>query len=99
MQNNKLSSRPPAKKPIEEFILAAEHKKRDHDYHKPKEEEMYPWKNPSIREDVQKVFTVKLPEEYILKIKFISDKTNKSQQKIIREILCHEIDKIIEGLI
>ena len=34
MQNNKLSSRPPAKKPIEEFILAAEHKKREHDYHK-----------------------------------------------------------------
>ncbi len=60
---------------------------------------MYPWNNPSIREDVQKVFTVKLPEEYILKIKFISDKTNKSQQKIVREIVCHEIDKIIEGLI
>ena len=55
-----------------------EHKKRDHDYHKPKEEEMYPWKNPNIREDVHKVFTVKLQEEYILKIKFICKRSGKA---------------------
>jgi hypothetical protein len=98
MQNNKLSARPPVKKPIEEFILAAEHKKSDYDYHKAKSEMPYPWQNPNIREDVQKVFTVKLPEEYILKIKYISDKTNKSQQKIIREIICNEVDKCIAHL-
>jgi len=95
MQVNKIISRPPSKNPVEEFILAAEQKKKDHEYNKPKTEVVYPWHDPSVREDVQKVFTVKLPEEYILKIKYISDKTNKSQQKIIREIICHEVDKII----
>ena len=98
MQNNKLTSRPPSKKPIEEFILAAEQRKEDFDYNKPKIEEIYPWQDSLVRSDVQKVFTVKLPEEYILKIKFISDTTNKSQQKIVREIVCHEIDSIISQL-
>jgi hypothetical protein len=57
------------------------------------------WLDPLVRKDLQKVFTAKLSEEYILKIKYISDRTNKSQQKIVREILCEEIDKIINGLI
>jgi hypothetical protein len=98
MQTNKLTSHPPSKKPIDEFILAAEQKKKDYDYNKPKIEELYPWQNSVVREDVQKVFTVKLPEEYILKIKFLSDKTNKSQQKIVREIICHEVNKLISQL-
>ena len=98
MQNNKLTSHPPSKKPVEEFILAAEQRKEDSDYNKTKIGEIYPWQDSAVRADVQKVFTVKLPEEYILKIKFISDKTNKSQQKIVREIVCHELDSIISQL-
>ncbi|MFU7500267.1 MAG: hypothetical protein ACJBCI_00915 [Candidatus Tisiphia sp.] len=98
MQTNKISSHPPSKKPVEEFILGAEQKKYDNEYNKHKVEIIYPWQASSIRGDVQKVFTAKLPEEYILKIKFISDKTNKSQQKIIREIICQEVNKIISQL-
>ena len=98
MQNNKLTSHPPSKRPIEEFILAAEQRKEDSDYNNSKIEEIYPWQDSLVRSDVQKVFTVKLPEEYILKIKFISDKTNKSQQKIVREIVCHEVDSIVSQL-
>ena len=99
MQNNKLTSHPPSKKPVEEFILAAEQRREDSDYNnKTKIGEIYPWQDSTVRADVQKVFTVKLPEEYILKIKFISDKTNKSQQKIVREIVCHEVDSIVSQL-
>ena len=98
MQNNKLTSHPPSKKPVEEFILAAEQRREDSDYNKTKIGEIYPWQDSLVRSDVQKVFTVKLPEEYILKIKFISDKTNKSQQKIVREIVCHEVDNIVSQL-
>jgi len=98
MQNNKLTSHRPSKRPIEEFILAAEQRKEDSDYNNSKIEEIYPWQDSLVRSDVQKVFTVKLPEEYILKIKFISDKTNKSQQKIVREIVCHEVDSIVSQL-
>ena len=94
MEANKISSRPPAKKPVEEFILGAEKR------HSPTNriETNLPWLDPSVRKDLQKVFTAKMSEEYILKIKYISDKTNKSQQKIVREILCTEIDRIIERL-
>jgi len=98
MQNNKLTSHPPSKRPIKEFILAAEQRKEDSEYNNSKIEEIYPWQDSLVRSDVQKVFTVKLPEEYILKIKFISDKTNKSQQKIVREIVCHEVDSIVSQL-
>jgi hypothetical protein len=75
------------------FIVDKEYKK------KIKIENNFPWLDPLVRKDLQKVFTAKLSEEYILKIKYISDRTNKSQQKIVREILCEEIDKIINDLI
>ena len=97
MQANKISSHPPSKKPVEEFILGAE-KRKISEANKVKIEDDFPWLDPVVRKDLQKVFTAKLSEEYILKIKYISDRTNKSQQKIVREILCEEIDKIIEKL-
>lgn len=97
MQANKISSHPPSKKPVEEFILGAE-KRKISETNKVKIEDDFPWLAPVVRKDLQKVFTAKLSEEYILKIKYISDRTNKSQQKIVREILCEEIDKIIEKL-
>ena len=97
MQSNKISARPPAKKPIEEFILAAESKGNVH--RQSLANTYLPWQENGVRKDVQKVFTAKLSEEYLMKIKFISDKTNKSQQKIIREIIYQEIDKLIDRLI
>ena len=83
---SKITSRPP-KKSVQEFILEAEKIKPE-----VARTALFPWELESIRSDVQKVFTVKLPEEYIIKIKYLSDKTNKSQQKIIREIIQKEID-------
>lgn len=98
MQTSKISAHPPLKKPLEEFILGAEQRKGGYDLNRYKNDVVYPWQEPTIRKDVQKVFTAKLPEEYILKIKYISEKTNKSQQKIIREIISHEIDKLLQQL-
>ena len=98
MHFNKISSHPPSKKSLEDFISEAGERKREQGSNKQQiVENSYPWNDPMIRADIQKVFTVKLPEEYILKIKFISDKTNKSQQKIVREIICQEIDKLLSG--
>lgn len=96
MQFDKISSHPPSKKSLEEFISEAGEKKKEQSINKQQKiENCYPWNDPMVRADIQKVFTVKLPEEYILKIKFLSEKTNKSQQKIIREIICQEIDKFL----
>ena len=97
MQNNKITSRPPTKKSLQDFILEAE-KKDDYQEEKVSISKCYPWEDERVREDVQKVFTVKLPEAYILKIKYISTMTNKSQQKIVREIICNGLDTDIKKL-
>lgn len=97
MQNNKITSRPPVKKSVHDFILEAE-RKVDNKEQVENTSKSYPWEDKQIREDVQKVFTVKLPEAYILKIKYISEITNKSQQKIIREIICENLDAFIKEL-
>jgi hypothetical protein len=98
MEDNKISSRPIVKKSAHEFILEAERQSKK----KYKEEEDYkrqlPWQSAQVRQDVQKVFTVKLQEEYILKIKYISEQTNKSQQKIVREIISTTIDNMLKDL-
>ena len=98
MQDNKITSRPPTKKSVEDFILEAEKKGKIAEQEKVNTLKPYPWENEQVRDDVQKVFTVKLPEAYILKIKYISEMTNKSQQKIIREIICNELDVYIKKL-
>ena len=98
MHNNKITSRPPEKKSVQDFILDAENKNKNEIKQKNIKIE-YPWEKIEVRSDVQKVFTAKLPEEVIIKIKYISEKTNNSQQKIVREIIKSGIDNIIAELI
>ncbi|MCE2993399.1 MAG: hypothetical protein ACK5WS_06105 [Alphaproteobacteria bacterium] len=64
----------------------------------PAREEILPWQQLFLRDDVKKVFSIQLPEKYILKLKYISNKTNISQQKLARDILCKEIDNLLEEL-
>lgn len=97
MQGNKITSHPPKQRTAQEFILDAE--KRTTNKDKVSIEEVcYPWVTTDVRPDVQKVFTVKLIEEYILKIKYISEVTNKSQQKIVREIISAGVDETLKSL-
>ena len=97
MEGNKITPRPPRQRTAQDFILEAE-KKVAHKEEVVVEKERYPWVGNGERSDVQKVFTVKLIEEYILKIRYISEVTNKSQQKIVREIINTGIDKIIKSM-
>lgn len=98
MQNNRITSHPP-KKTAEDFILEAASGSQKRVFNELKvKNRAYPWDEEYVREDVQKVFTVKLPEAYILKIKFISELTNKSQQKIVREIVCASVDEVLKEL-
>ena len=100
MQDNKITSHPPKKSTVEmeEFILGAEKKGTKDDKYKQKIKK-FPWEDSSVRDDVTKAFTAQLPEEYILKIKFLSDYTNKSQQKIVREIICQQVDKLLANFL
>ena len=100
MTKSKLSARPSARSSIDkkamEFIEAAGEVKAVSILHHRLD---LPWLDPMVRTDICKVFTLKMPEDYLEKIKYISAKTNKSQQKIVREMVCAEVDKIIAKLV
>jgi hypothetical protein len=98
MEFNKIKGVPSLKAQEEsknEFIKSAEKKtttdKKTHN--------SFPWNEPHVRNDIKKAFTVHLPEEYVLKLQYIKKLTNKSQQKVAREAICQEIDKILTDLI
>lgn len=81
-----MTSAPP-KKSVQDFISAAEKSGGSNNFQRRNS----PWTN--ARGDVQKAFTVKLSEEYLMKIKFLSESTNKSQQKIVREAISERVDE------
>lgn len=65
---------------------------------KQKKKKSYPWEDEKVREDVNKYVNLRLPEPYLLKLKYLSEQTNKSQQVIIREHLLPALDKEIKEL-
>lgn len=58
----------------------------------------YPWQEPGIRDDVLKVYNLRLPEPYLLKLKYIADNTPDSMQKFCLQIIQEAIDKKIDDL-
>jgi hypothetical protein len=61
--------------------------------------EPYPWEAPGIRADVAKVYNVRLPEPYLLKLKYIANHTPNSMQQFCLKSLLPAIDAQIEALI
>jgi len=98
---SELKSRPPVKPAanaadLDAFLNGAEKKVTA----KParKIEEVYPWEKAGVREDVTKVYNVRLPEPYLLKLKYIAEHTPNSMQKFCLNVLKDAIDKEIENL-
>jgi ABC-type uncharacterized transport system ATPase subunit len=46
-----------------------------------------PWKSESVRNNVKKMFILRLPEAEFLMLQYLQKKTNKSMQKICLDIL------------
>jgi len=96
---SELKSRPPAKaKPdLDAFISGAEKKTST----KPAQQKTasYPWEDSGIREDVTKIYNLRLSEPYLLKLKFIAKNTPDSMQKFCLNVLQDAIDVKIEELI
>lgn len=61
-------------------------------------DEQYPWEAPHVREDVIKAVNLRLSEPYLLKLQYLSEKTRKSQQELIRECLLPWLDEQIAQL-
>jgi hypothetical protein len=94
MINNKLSPLPPkiaAEQARDEFIAGAEKPVINSKYN-------YPWENGKARPDLNKPCTINLPETYVVKLKYLSEKTLRTQQKIARDLLCKGLDSLIEEL-
>lgn len=63
-----------------------------------KQDIIYPWEEPHIREDVKKNLPLRIPEPLYMKLKYIADKTPYSMNSFILERLTPEIEEEIVNL-
>ena len=97
---NSMKSRLPGKKnldDIEAFITGAEDRTAQDTL--VEKAAAYPWEEPGVREDVIKVYNLRLPEPYLLKLKYIAENTPDSMHKFCLKVLQNAIDKKIEELL
>lgn len=89
-----LRSTPSIKKSrsLDQFAAAAGARNIEH-------EELYPWEDPRIREDVKKNIPLRLPEPLYMKLKYIADHTPYSMNSFILEKLTGEIEEEITALL
>ena len=95
----KLAGRPPIKTP-EDFIAGAGQPAQVVQVHteptsRPKAVESHPWDAPGVRDDVAKVFNLRLPEPYLLKLRWLAERSPKSMQTICMDALQPAIDRAI----
>ena len=96
---SKMKSRLPGQKPpddIDAFISGAED--RTAKIAPVKKPATYPWEEPDVREDVTKVYNLRLPEPYLLKLKYIAENTPNSMHKFCLNVLREAIDAKIKEL-
>jgi hypothetical protein len=93
-----MKSRLPGKKnsDIEAFISGAEDKTAQSTT--VEKTAAYSWEEPGVREDVTKVYNLRLSEPYLLKLKYISENTPNSMQKFCLNVLQDAIDAKIGEL-
>ncbi len=64
-----------------------------------KKEEVYPWEEPHVREDVLKSLPLRLSEPLYLKLKYIATHTPYSMNSFILERMTEEIEEEVTRLI
>ncbi len=60
--------------------------------------ESLPWEDPRVREDVRRMYNLRLPEPYLLKLKHISEHTSSSMQQFCLGVLLPAIDEKVKEL-
>ncbi len=66
--------------------------------HNSKKEEVYPWEEPHIREDVKKNLLLRIPEPLYMKLKYIAEHTPYSMNSFILDRLTEEIEEEVTRL-
>ena len=97
---SELKSRPPGKTKqdldLDAFLSGAE--KNAETKPTKKQPSVYPWEEVGVRDDVTKVYNLRLPEAYLLKLKYIAEHTPDSMQKFCLNVLQGAIDEKIDQL-
>lgn len=94
---SKFRSRPPEKGAnVENFIAGAE--RRPEERLSSANASPFPWNQPGVRDDVLKVYNLRLPEPYLLKLKYISERTPDSMHQFCMSVLLPAIDVKIKDL-
>ena len=88
----------PAAKDMTAFIEGAEQRTSTEGKRMQAPQELFPWDEPGIRDDVLKLYNLRLPESYLLKLKYIAAHTPGSMQKFCLDALLPAIDEEIERL-
>lgn len=60
--------------------------------------DLLPWEDPRVREDVRKVYNLRLPEPYLLKLKHIATHRQSSMQQFCLGVLLPAIDEKVKEL-
>lgn len=103
-QKPTLTSRRPSVKAADEdelrtFIEGAEEGPSPTPSSKPApDEERYPWEEPDVSEDTIKTYLLRLPEPYLLKLRFIREQTGRSMQHVCLDAILPRIDEEVERI-
>lgn len=102
--DSKVSARPPEKKDIslekledlattfiKEGSFTSRHQTEEKKVH------IYPWEE--ARDDVYKMFNLRLPEEYAIKLEYVAMKTKRSKHAICMNVVKKEVDRILDAVI
>lgn len=97
---NKFTRKPKAQATpgVDNFIAGAEHHDSVSSHVISYDTISYSWEDAKVREDVLKLYNLRLPEPYLLKLKYIAEKTPDSMQKFCLDALLPAIDAKIEEL-
>lgn len=102
MEERNLRSKPPVPKTLEELEAARQRfiAGEDHVDENPRKihDEVLPWEAPYVREDVKKLFSLRLSEPEMLKLQFITKKTGKSMHQFCLEAVLPAIEAEIDRL-
>jgi len=103
MTKSKLSSRPPlnSKRSLEDFINEPnkiyENKPRPEEVYQKESARNLPWEEPWVREDVNKIFNLRLPEPLALKLDYLSKVRRVSKHRLCLEIITPAVEKLLRS--
>ena len=95
---SKFTRKPKTAPGVDGFIAGAEQRASVSSHVISYDTKSYPWEDSKIRDDVLKVYNLRVPEAYLLKLKYIAENTPDSMQQFCLSALLPAIDAKIDEL-